>query len=115
ELVVAACRSGVIGAFPTANCRTTEQLELWLREIRSRPRPPGDATGAQPAPFCPNLIVHRSNPRLMDDVRVLLRHEPELVITSVGSPAAVVEPLHDRGALVFADVATLRHAERAIA
>ena len=115
ELVVAACRSGVIGAFPTANCRTTEQLELWLGEIRSRLRRQEDATGADAAPFCPNLIVHRSNPRLMDDVRVLLRHEPELVITSVGSPAAVVEPLHDRGALVFADVATLRHAERAIA
>ena len=36
-------------------------------------------------------------------------------ITSVGSPAAVIAPLHDVGALVFADVATLRHAERAIA
>jgi nitronate monooxygenase len=46
---------------------------------------------------------------------VLLRHGSEIVITSVGSPAAVVEPLHDAGALVPADVASIRHAERAVA
>ena len=50
----------------------------------------------------------------MDDVAVLVRHGPEIVITSVGSPAPVLDPLHDAGALVLADVATIRHAERAI-
>ena len=115
ELVVAACRSGVIGAFPTANCRTSDQLDLWLDEIRGRLRDQEDAAGVAAAPYCTNLIVHKSNPRLAEDLRVLLHHEPELVITSVGSPAQVVGPLHDRGALVFADVASLRHAERAIA
>ena len=44
---------------------------------------------------------------------VLLRHKPEIVITSVGSPAPVLKPLHDAGALVLADVASIRHAERA--
>jgi len=67
------------------------------------------------APWCANLIVHRSNPRLGDDLAVLCRHDPALVITSVGSPAAVIGPLHDAGALVFSDVASIRHAERAIA
>ena len=38
----------------------------------------------------------------------------EMVITSVGSPAPAVGALHDAGCLVLADVATLRHAERAI-
>jgi nitronate monooxygenase len=38
-----------------------------------------------------------------------------MVITSVGSPAPVLAPLHDIGALVFADVASVRHAERAAA
>jgi nitronate monooxygenase len=115
DLVVAACRSGVIGAFPTANCRTSEQLDVWLDEIGCRLREQEDAAGLAAAPFCPNLIVHRSNARLAEDLRVLLRHQPELVITSVGSPAQVIGPLHERGALVFADVASLRHAERAIA
>jgi nitronate monooxygenase len=115
ELVVAACRSGAIGAFPTANCRSSDQLDLWLGEIRRRLREREDAAGLAASPYCANLIVHKSNPRLVEDLYTLLRHEPELVITSVGSPAQVVGPLHDRGALVFADVASLRHAERAMA
>jgi nitronate monooxygenase len=74
-----------------------------------------DAGGKPSAPVCANLIVHRSNARLEQDLQVLLRHRPEMVITSVGSPAPVIGPLHEAGALVFADVASIRHAERAVA
>ncbi len=115
ELVTAACRNGVIGAFPTVNCREPEQLDGWLVDIETRLRRHGDETGKPAAPICPNLIVHRSNARLEADLKVLLRHKPEIVITSVGSPAGVLAPLHDAGALVFADVASIRHAERAVA
>lgn len=114
ELVAAACRNGVIGSFPTVNCRSPEQLDGWLGEIEDRLRRHSDQSGKPCAPVCPNLIVHRSNARLEQDLEVLLRHKPELVITSVGSPARVAAPLHDAGALVFADVASLRHAERAV-
>src|SRR5437870_2637826 len=115
ELVVAACRNGVIGSFPTVNCRSPEQLDAWLGEIRDRLRRHSDQSGKPTAPVCANLIVHRSNARLARDLDVLLRHKPEMVITSVGSPAPVLAPLHDAGALVFADVASIRHAERAVA
>src|SRR6202048_3232144 len=114
ELVVAACRNGVIGSFPTVNCRSPKQLDDWLGEIEDRLRGHADESDKPAAPICPNLIVHRSNARLEQDLAVLLRHRPEIVITSVGSPAPVVKPLHDAGALVFADVASIRHAERAV-
>jgi nitronate monooxygenase len=114
DLVVAACRNGVIGSFPTVNCRGPEQLEAWLGDIGAQLRRTREASGSNPAPVCPNLIVHRSNARLDRDLQVLLRHAPEIVITSVGSPAAVLKPFHDAGALVFADVASIRHAERAV-
>src|SRR5258706_8822401 len=114
DLVVAACRNGVIGAFPTVNCRSPEQLDGWLGEIEDRLRRHCDQSGRPAAPICPNLIVHRSNARLEQDLQVLLRHRPEIVITSVGSPAPVLAALHDAGALVFADVASIRHAERAV-
>ncbi|WP_315724292.1 MULTISPECIES: nitronate monooxygenase [unclassified Bradyrhizobium] len=113
DLVSAACANGVIGSFPTVNCRTAGELEAWLGEIATRLARASDASGEAAAPVCPNLIVHRSNVRLQDDLAVLLRHRPELVITSVGSPAPVIAPLHDAGTLVFADVASIRHAERA--
>jgi nitronate monooxygenase len=114
DLVVAACRNGVIGAFPTVNCREADQLDAWLGDIEGKLCRHSEASGKPPAPVCPNLIVHRSNARLEQDLKVLLRHGCEIVITSVGSPAPVLKPLHDAGALVFADVASIRHAERAV-
>src|SRR5450756_1714211 len=79
DLVVAACRNGVIGSFPTVNCRSPEQLDGWLGDIGDRLRRHSDESGKTPAPVCPNLIVHRSNVRLGDDLQVLLRHRPEMV------------------------------------
>ena len=114
DLVTAACAAGVIGSFPTANCRTDGELDAWITDIQDRVARAADDTGNASAPWCPNLIVHRSNPRLMDDLAVLLRRKPELVITSVGSPAPVLKQLHEAGAHVLADVATVRHAERAV-
>jgi nitronate monooxygenase len=109
DLVTAACRAGVIGAFPTKNARSVEQLDAWLGDIRARL---ADVDG-RAAPFCPNLIMR--DERLKDDLTCVARHGAEVVITSVGSPAAAVPALHDAGCLVLADVATLRHAEQAIA
>lgn len=114
DLVVAACLEGVIGAFPTANCRSAAQLDEWLRAISSTLANAESKTGQRVAPLCANLIVHKSNPRLDEDLAVLCRRKLEMVITSVGSPAAVIGPLHDCGAMVFADVASIRHAEKAI-
>ena len=114
-LVKAACRAGVIGSFPTANCRTVEELDAWLADMALDGRRAADETGKATAPLCPNLIVHRSNPRVLDDLAAVLRHKAELVITSVGSPEPVMKPLKDAGCLVFADVASVRHAEKAVA
>jgi nitronate monooxygenase len=106
DLVIAACRAGVVGSFPSTNCRTPDEFDQWIRTIKSALRP-------QDAPFCPNLIIRRET--LWDDVAAVVRHRCEMAITSVGAPDAVVEPLHKAGCLVFADVTSLRHARKAIA
>jgi nitronate monooxygenase len=111
DLVSAACRSGVIGSFPTVNARSAEELDAWLTRIRSD----CEATDGPTAPVCPNIIMRRQPELLAEDVKVLARHRVEMVIASVGSPEAVVKPLHDVGCLVFADVASVRHAEKALA
>ncbi len=108
DLVTSACAAGAIGAFPTANARSVEELDLWLGQIERNVA----ALDRSSAPYCPNLIIRQ--PRFKDDLACLVRHKVEMVITSVGSPAAAVGPLHDVGCLVFADIASLRHAERAI-
>lgn len=115
DLVTAACLSGVIGAFPTINARTPQELADWIVRIRAdlagRTSP---NTGHPPAPIAANLIVQRGNTRTQSDLEVLCEHPTEIVITSVGSPAAVIEPLHAAGSLVYSDVASLRHAQRAV-
>ncbi len=114
-LVKAACRAGIIGSFPTANCRTVEELDRWLADMSDDLLRAADESGRESPPLCPNLIVHRSNPRVPDDLAAVLRHKAEIVITSVGSPEPVLKPLKDAGCLVLADVASVRHAEKAAA
>ena len=110
QLVLEACRAGVIGTFPTHNAGAADEFDRWLGQISDTL-----TEHDKPAPFGVNLVVHKTNARLADDVALLIRHGVEFVITSVGSPVAVLQPLHDAGCLVFADVASMRHVERAIA
>jgi nitronate monooxygenase len=114
ELAIAACNAGVIGAFPVANARTIDTLDAWLTKIAAElARAAEENPDRSPAPFCPNLIIKRAE--MKAELACLLRHRIELVITSVGSPTEAIGPLHDIGCTVFADVATIRHTEKAIA
>ncbi|WP_153504797.1 NAD(P)H-dependent flavin oxidoreductase [Cumulibacter manganitolerans] len=105
RLAAAACRAGVVGAFPTVNARTPERLEEWLRTLDDVQQEDGAA------PYCPNLIIKA--PTMREHLELILRHRTRLVITSVGSPAPVIAPLHDAGTLVLADVGSVAHARRA--
>ena len=106
DLVIASRKAGIIGAFPTANCRTLDDLDRWLTQIVAET----DGT----APFAANLIVHRSNNRLQEDAELVAEHRTPLVIASVGNPAPIIDKIHAYGGKVFADIASLRHAEKAI-
>lgn len=110
ELVLAATAAGVIGSFPTANCRSLEELDVWLTGLDEA----AAAAKGRHAPYCPNLIMRRDPARLKAEIEVIARHRTEIVITSVGSPAAVVPTLQENGCLVLADVASVHHAKRAI-
>lgn len=107
ELVVACCRAGVLGTFPALNQRTTEGFEDWLNTIEQQ-------IGPADAPFGVNLIVHRSNQRLDADLQVVVRHQVPVVITSLGAVPDVVAAVHSYGGVVFHDVTTRRHAEKAV-
>ena len=112
DLVSAACAAGVIGAFPTANCQTLDEFDAWLTRLDEEAAAAPERKA--PAPCCPNLIMRRDPARVMAEVELIARHRAQIVITSVGSPASVVPRLHEAGCRVFADVASLHHAVRAI-
>ena len=104
-LAAAACRAGIVGAFPTVNARSSTRLDEWLDALDAVQREDGAA------PYCPNLIIKA--PTLYEHLAVITQHDTRLVITSVGSPAPVIEPLHAAGTFVLADVASVAHARRA--
>lgn len=110
ELVSAACRAGVVGAFPTANTSSLNDLEAWLDRLASEAR----FAGGRAAPYCPNLIMRRDPAKVQAEAALIARYGAEVVITSVGSPASVIPALHAGGCRVLADVATVHHARRAI-
>lgn len=108
ELVIACCRAGILGTFPALNQRSSEGFDQWLSQI-------GDALADSPdaAPFGVNLVVHKSNPRLKEDLEICVKHKVPLVITSLGAAHEVVERIHSYGGLVFHDVVNLRFAKKA--
>ena len=114
EMVLACCRAGIVGSFPAKNQRTREGLDEWLTVIGEGLAAIEAGTGRPAPPFGVNLIVHRSNDVLQEELEVITRHRVPLVITSLGAVPELVGAVHDYGGLVFHDVINLRHAAKAI-
>ena len=114
EMVLACCRAGIVGSFPAKNRRTREGLDEWLNVIGEGLAAIEAGTGRLVPPFGVNLIVHRSNDVLHEELEVIARHRVPLVITSLGAVPELVGAVHDYGGLVFHDVINLRHAAKAI-
>jgi nitronate monooxygenase len=116
EFVIAACKAGIVGAFPTPNCRTTVALDQWMAAISSALRDASTQSSPHPiAPWALNLITHSSYPRLADDLALVRSHQPPIVITALGSPKPAIESVHGYGGLVFADVININLARKAAA
>jgi nitronate monooxygenase len=113
DLVVEACRHGVIGTFPALNQRTSEGYEEWLVEIERRLEDVRVQTGRPAAQYGVNLIVHKTNARVERDLEITVRHKVPLVITSLGAAREVVDAVHSYGGVVFHDVIHLYHAKKA--
>ena len=113
QLVIECCKSGIVGTFPALNQRTSEGFEEWLIEIKTELKKFEDETGKKAAPFGVNLIVHPTNPRLEADIKLCVKHQVPIIITSLGAVSMVVDAIHSYGGLVFHDIIKKRHAEKA--
>ncbi|KWV93768.1 nitronate monooxygenase family protein [Erythrobacter sp. AP23] len=112
ELVIAAGKAGIVGTFPALNGRTSAAFEEMLVKIERELGSPGQTA---PAPFGVNLIAHKTNARLNDDLAICVKHRVPLVITSIGAVPDLVEQVHGYGGMVFHDVGTVAHARKAAA
>ena len=116
EMVIQACKSGIIGSFPALNARTGEVLNEWMTIIKDElMRFESDKPNKKAAPWAVNFITHRSNKRYREDLKLIEMHKPPIVITSLGDPSPIVEIVHQYGGLVFTDVISVSFAKKAIA
>jgi len=116
ELVIEACKAGIIGALPSFNARTAEDFRSWLGQIDAALFAAHDGDPARRVgPPAINIIVNASNrERLAADIDAVIEHRVPIVITSVGSPREIVPRIHAYGGLVLHDVTTLAHARKAV-
>jgi nitronate monooxygenase len=109
DLVVAQCKAGVVGSFPSLNARPAEELERWLERITTEL-----AADPQAAPYAVNLIVHKSNDRLQHDLELCVRYRVPIVITSLGAREDVNQAIHSYGGIVLHDVINNVFAHKAV-
>jgi nitronate monooxygenase len=114
-LVIAQCRSGIVGSFPSLNARSPAQLEEWLAEIKEALAAPNPIRpGHKPAPFAVNLVAHRTNDRLEEDLKICVRHRAQIVITSLGARPEVHAAVRSYGGVTLQDVTRIEYAEKAL-
>ena len=102
ELVIASSNSGLIGSFPGPNARTAEELENWMQQI----------TISTSNPWAFNMITHKTYDRFAEELDLIKKFQPEIVITALGSPERVIETVHAYGGKVIADVNNINFARR---
>jgi len=107
DLVIAQCKAGVVGSFPSLNARPLPQFEEWLQRLSTE-------LGPEDAPYAVNLIVHRSNDRLLEDLKLVVKYKVPIVITSLGAREDVFQAIHSYGGIVLHDVINDRFARKAI-
>ena len=116
QLVISACKNGIVGTFPALNTRPQALLDDWLTQIKTELDEFKKQNPDKPvAPFAVNEVVHPSNTRLEADHALVRKHKVPFVITSQGNPAAIVKDVHSWGGVVFHDVIYAEHAKKAIA
>ncbi|WP_067701654.1 NAD(P)H-dependent flavin oxidoreductase [Nocardia jejuensis] len=115
ELVIAQSRAGVVGSFPSLNARTNAQFREWLVRIDEElAKHDADNPDQPSAPYAVNLIVHRSNDRLEEDLATVVEFQVPIVITSLGARADVNEAVHSYGGIVLHDVINNVFAHKAV-
>ncbi|MEG1768143.1 MAG: nitronate monooxygenase family protein [Comamonas sp.] len=114
EMVIAQCRSGIVGSFPALNARPQPALAAWLDQIQAALQADRDA-GGQPAPYAVNLVIRPQAERFEADLETCVQHRVPIIITSLGDPSRVAQRVHAYGGLVLHDVTSARHARRALA
>jgi nitronate monooxygenase len=115
DLVIAQCKAGIVGSFPSLNARPISMLDEWLARITEELAAWDKANPDMPsAPFAVNQIVHRTNNRLDEDLALCEKYKAPIIITSLGAREELNQAVHGWGGITLHDVINDKHAHKAI-
>ena len=114
NLALATCAQGMMGSFPAHTTRSGEELEDWLIAMAEGIVKLAREGAEKVGPYGVNLVVSTGNQRMDQDLDLCIKHEVPIILTSKGAPGDVFDAVHAYGGLVFHDIGTARHAEKAL-
>lgn len=104
DMVIEALKSGITGAIPALNYRSTDELTKAIRFIKA----------TVDGPFGINLIVNKSNFLYQEQLKVCCEEKVAFIITSLGSPEETINLAHKAGIKVFCDVTDVNYAKKVV-
>jgi len=115
ELVIAQCKAGIVGSFPSLNARPQSLLDEWLHQITEELAKHNRENPDRPAaPFAVNQIVHKTNGRVDADIATCEKWQVPLIITSLGARTELYDAVRNWGGITMHDVINNRFAKKAI-
>jgi len=102
KMVIEACNNGIAGSIPALNFRTDEAFRDAIKEMQA------NCNG----PIGINLIVNKSNPKVHQQLKTSVELGVDFILTSLGSPKAVIEACKPKGIKVLCDVTDLKFAKK---
>lgn len=103
KMMIEAINSGIAAAIPALNFRTDEEFREAIKEIKAKTN--GKGLGI-------NLIVNKSNIKVKQQLATCVEFGVDFIITSLGSPAKVIEACKPKGIKVLCDVVEEKYAQK---
>ncbi|GAA0332974.1 nitronate monooxygenase family protein [Sphingomonas oligophenolica] len=118
DIVIAACKAGIMAGAASASARTAEEYDEWLARITEELAHFETQTGRKPGPYAANLSAGAGKDgqraALFErQLEICKRRRVPIVISVGGAPADLVKEVHGWGGVVFHDATSVRHAEKA--
>jgi nitronate monooxygenase len=102
KMVIEACNNGIAGTIPALNFRTDTEFREAIKYMKANCE----------GPIGINLIVNKSNPKVHQQLKTSVELGVDFIITSLGSPKAVIDACKPKGIKVFCDVTDLKFAQK---
>jgi nitronate monooxygenase len=117
ELVLAACKSNIAAACSASTARSAAEYAEWLDQFDQELAAYRRDTGLPTGPCAANISLRAgktgAHQRFEAEVLACKTRRTKLLITINGAPDEIVQDVHGWGGMIFHDVTTIRHAEKA--